>query len=149
MTYQKVILVGRLGRDPEIKRFNGGDKVANLRLATSERWRDKQSGERKEKVEWHSVAVFGDGLVGVCEQYLRKGSQIMVEGQIQTRSWEKDGEKRYTTEIIVRGFSAKLVMLDTRSDGDGSEREEERPARKGEPQQSQSRYDDLDDDIPF
>jgi single-strand DNA-binding protein len=142
MSYNKVTLIGRLGRDPEVKTFPSGDKIANLRLATSERWRDKKTGERKEKTEWHSVTVHGEGLVGVCEQYLKKGSQIMVEGQIRTRQWEKDGEKRYTTEIEVRGFSARLLMLD--GAGGDSASGSEKSDRK-----EQSQYDDLDDDIPF
>ncbi|RIY03756.1 single-stranded DNA-binding protein [Aureimonas flava] len=116
----KVILVGNLGADPEIKRLNSGDAIANLRIATSETWRDKNSGERKERTEWHSVVIFNENLVKVAEQYLKKGSTIYIEGQLQTRSWEdQQGQKRYTTEVVLQRFRGELQMLGGRGDGGG------------------------------
>lgn len=116
----KVILVGNLGRDPEVRSFQNGGKVCNLRIATSETWKDRNTGERREKTEWHSVAVFSEGLVRVCEQYLRKGSKIYIEGKLQTRKWQdQSGQDRYSTEVVLQGFDATLVMLDGRSDGGG------------------------------
>ena len=116
----KVILVGNLGADPEIRRLNSGDAVVNLRIATSETWRDKASGERKERTEWHSVVIFNEGLVKVAEQFLKKGSKVYVEGQLQTRSWDDpSGQKRYTTEIVLQRFRGELQMLDGRGEGGG------------------------------
>jgi single-strand DNA-binding protein len=118
----KVILVGNLGTDPEIKRLNSGDAVANLRIATSETWRDKNSGERKERTEWHQVVIFNDGLVKVAEQYLKKGAKVYIEGQLQTRSWDdQSGQKRYATEIVLQRFRGELQMLDGRGGEGGSE----------------------------
>lgn len=119
----KVILVGNLGRDPETRRLGNGDPVVNLRIATSETWRDKQSGERREKTEWHSVVIFNENLAKVAEQYLRKGSKVYVEGQLQTREWQdKDGQKRYSTEIVLQRFRGELTILDSRdSSGGGRE----------------------------
>jgi single-strand DNA-binding protein len=109
----KVILVGNLGRDPESRSFQNGGKVVNLRIATSESWKDRNSGERKEKTEWHSVAIFNEGLANTAERYLRKGSKVYLEGQIQTRKWQdQSGADRYSTEVVLQGFDAKLVMLD-------------------------------------
>jgi single-strand DNA-binding protein len=109
----KVILVGNLGRDPECRSFQNGGKVAELRIATSESWKDKQSGERKEKTEWHTVKIFTEGLVNVAERYLRKGSKVYIEGQLQTRKWQDQaGADRYSTEIVLQGFGGVLVMLD-------------------------------------
>lgn len=114
----KVILIGNLGRDPEVRNFQNGGKVCNLRIATSETWKDRNTGERREKTEWHSVAVFSEGLVRVCEQYLRKGSKIYIEGKLQTRKWQdQSGQDRYSTEVVLQGFDATLVMLDGRNDG--------------------------------
>src|ERR1044072_7443678 len=108
----KVILIGNLGADPEIRRTQDGKPIANLRLATSESWRDKNTGERKEKTEWHRVVIFNDGLTKIAEQYLKKGSKVYVEGQLQTRKWtDKDGHEKYSTEIVLQAFDAKLVML--------------------------------------
>jgi len=119
----KVILVGNLGRDPEVRRLGSGEPVVNLRIATSETWRDKQSGERKERTEWHSVVIFNENLAKVAEQYLRKGSKVYVEGQLQTREWQdKDGQKRYSTEIVLQRFRGELTILDSRdSSGGGRE----------------------------
>ncbi|MCP5076051.1 MAG: single-stranded DNA-binding protein [Rhodobacteraceae bacterium] len=116
----KVMLIGNLGRDPEIRSFQNGGRVCNLRIATSERWRDKNTGENREKTEWHSVAIFSEGLVKVCEQYLRKGSKVFVEGQLQTRKWQdQSGNDRYSTEVVLQGFNGTLTMLDGRSEGSG------------------------------
>lgn len=117
----KVILVGNLGADPEIRRLNSGDMVANLRIATSETWRDKNSGERKEKTEWHQVVIFNDNLAKVAEQYLKKGMKVYLEGSLQTRKWEKDGVERYSTEIVLQKFRGELQMLDSRGQGGDSQ----------------------------
>ena len=115
----KVILVGNLGRDPEIRSLNNGDRVANLRIATSETWRDKSSGERKEKTEWHRVVIFNDNLVKVAEQYLKKGSKVYIEGSIQTRKWtDQSGVEKFSTEIVLQKFRGELTMLDGRGDGE-------------------------------
>ena len=117
----KVILVGNLGKDPEVRRTTSGDPVVNLSIATSESWRDKASGERKEKTEWHRVVIFNKNLADVAEKYLRKGSKVYVEGQLQTRKWtDKDGAERYSTEVVLQNFRGELTMLDTRSGGGGS-----------------------------
>lgn len=117
----KVILVGNLGADPEIRSLGSGDRVANLRLATSESWRDRTSGERKEKTEWHRVVIFNDNLVKVAEQYLRKGSTVYIEGAIQTRKWtDNTGAEKYSTEIVLQKFRGELTMLGGRADGAGA-----------------------------
>lgn len=109
----KVMLIGNLGADPEIRTFNNGGKVANLRIATSEQWKDRQTGERKEKTEWHTVAIFSEGLVSVVERYLKKGSKVFVEGKLQTRKWQdQNGQDRYSTEIVIQGLGGTLTMLD-------------------------------------
>ena len=116
----KVILVGNLGRDPETRRLGSGDPVVNLRLATSESWKDKASGERKEKTEWHSVVIYNENLVRVAEQYLRKGSKVYIEGQLQTRKWtDNSGVEKYTTEVVLQRFRGELQMLDSRGGGGG------------------------------
>lgn len=116
----KVILVGNLGKDPEIRRLNSGDPVVNFSLATSESWRDKNSGDRKEKTEWHNVVIFNDNLAKVAEQYLKKGMKVYIEGQLQTRKWQdQQGQDRYTTEIVLQKFRGELQMLDSRGQGDG------------------------------
>lgn len=110
----KVILVGNVGNDPEVRTFGNGGKVANLSLATSESWRDRQSGERREKTEWHRVAIFGEGLVGVVERYVKKGSKLYIEGKLQTRKWQdRDGNDKYTTEIVLQGPNSNMTMLDS------------------------------------
>jgi single-strand DNA-binding protein len=120
----KVILIGNLGQDPEIRRLGSGDPVVNLRIATSESWRDKQSGERREKTEWHSVVIFNENLAKVAEQYLKKGSKVYVEGQLQTRQLEdQSGQKRYSTEVVLQRFRGELQMLDGRG-GAGSDMED-------------------------
>ena len=116
----KVILVGNLGRDPEVRSFPNGGKVCNLRIATSETWRDRNTGERKERTEWHSVAIFNENLAKIAEQYLRKGSKVYIEGQLETRKWQdQSGQDRYTTEVVLRQFRGELTLLDGRDGGQG------------------------------
>lgn len=118
----KVILVGNLGRDPEVRRLGSGEPVVNLRIATSETWRDKQSGEKKERTEWHSVVIFNENLAKVAEQYLKKGSKIYIEGQLQTRKWQdQSGVEKYTTEIVLQRYRGELTILDSRGQGGGSD----------------------------
>jgi len=118
----KVILVGNLGADPEIRRLNSGEPVVNIRIATSESWRDKNSGERKEKTEWHNVVIFNDQLAKVAEQYLKKGMKVYVEGQLQTRKWQdQTGADKYTTEVVLQKFRGELQMLDARGQGEGGQ----------------------------
>ena len=116
----KVMLIGNLGRDPEVRTFQNGGKVCNLRIATSENWKDRNTGERRERTEWHSVAIFNEGLVRVAEQFLRKGSKVYIEGQLQTRKWQdQSGQDRYSTEVVLQGFGSTLTMLDGRGEGGG------------------------------
>ena len=116
----KVILVGNLGRDPEVRSFQNGGKVCNLRIATSETWRDRNTGERKERTEWHSVAIFNENLAKIAEQYLRKGSKVYIEGQLETRKWQdQSGQDRYSTEIVLRPYRGELTLLDARGGGGG------------------------------
>ena len=141
----KVILVGNLGRDPEVRRTTSGEPIVNLSLATSESWRDKNSGERKERTEWHRVVIFNENLAKVAEQYLRKGSKIYLEGQLTTRKWtDKDGQEKYTTEVVLNRFRGELVMLDSKGEGGGAART---PAASEAP----ASFDrsELDDEIPF
>ena len=145
-TVNKVIMIGHLGADPEVRSFQNGGKVCNMRLATSERWKDKGSGELRERTEWHSVVITGDGLVRIAEQYLRKGSRIYVEGKLQTRKWQdQNGNDRYATEVVVGGFGGSLVMLDTQG---GSSRQSAGQARPPSGQQNTAPAD-FDDEIPF
>lgn len=140
----KCIILGNLGQDPEVKSFQNGGRIANLRIATSESWKDKQTGERKERTEWHSVTIQSDGLIGVVERYLRKGSKVYIEGQLRTRKWQdQSGNDRYSTEIAVGGVGGVLVMLDGK--GDGSQGAPVQHSR----QASADVGDDLDDSIPF
>jgi single-strand DNA-binding protein len=122
----KVIIIGNLGRDPEIRRTQDGKPICNLNIATSETWRDKNSGERKEKTEWHRVVIFNEGLCKVAEQYLKKGSKVYLEGQLQTRKWtDKDGVEKYSTEIVLQGFNSSLVMLDGKNEKQPAEMQDE------------------------
>ena len=168
----KVMLIGNLGADPEIRSFQNGGKVANLRIATSETWKDRNTGERQERTEWHTVAIFSEGLVGVVERFLRKGSKVYIEGQLQTRKWQdQQGNDRYSTEVVIRGMNGTLTMLDGAQGGGGG------GGQRGGGSWDQgsgsgggsgggssgggsgggasgssgggSNYDDLDDDIPF
>lgn len=150
----KVILVGNLGADPEIRRTQDGRPIANLSVATSETWRDKNTGERKEKTEWHRVVIFSEGLCKVAEQYLKKGSKVYIEGALQTRKWQdKDGKDKYSTEVVLQGFNSTLTMLDGR--GGGSFGAESGGGEFGSAAPSQRRpvaaggRDDMNDDIPF
>jgi single-strand DNA-binding protein len=144
----KVILVGNLGKDPEVRRLTSGDPVVNLSIATSESWRDKASGEKKEKTEWHRVVIFNKNLADVAEKYLKKGAKVYVEGQLQTRKWtDKDGAEKYSTEVVLQNFRGELTMLDGRSgSGEGGGGGGGRGA--GEAPASFQR-DEMDDEIPF
>lgn len=145
MSLNQCNFIGNLGRDPEVRSFQNGGKVCNLRLAVSETWKDKNTGERKERTEWVSVAIFSEGLARVAEQYLRKGSKVFISGKMQTRKWQdQSGQDRYSTEVVLQGFDAKLVMLDGPQGQSGGQ--------QGNSQQDQSRgYGDPDDgsEIPF
>ena len=143
----KVILVGNLGKDPEVRRMQSGDPVVNLSLATSETWRDKASGERKEKTEWHRVVIFNKNLAEVAEKYLRKGSKVYVEGSLQTRKWtDKDGAEKYSTEVVLQNFRGELTMLDTKG-GEGGGGSRERVGASDAPASFQR--EEMDDEIPF
>ena len=154
----KVILVGNLGRDPEVRSMQNGGKVCNLSVATSERWKDRNSGEQQERTEWHRVVVFDDRLVDVCERFLSKGRKVYLEGELQTRKWtDQSGQDRYSTEVVLRRFRGQLVLLDSRSEGGGGG--DDAPSDYGIPDSSGGGMgggapmgpsgDDLDDEIPF
>lgn len=146
----KVILVGNLGADPEIRSMNSGDRIANLRVATSETWRDKSSGERKEKTEWHRVVVFNDNLVTVAEKYLRKGSKLYIEGALQTRKWtDQAGVEKFSTEIVLQKYRGELTMLDAAQGGDRSEGQSRGGGSSGGLDADDGFSADLDDEIPF
>ena len=154
----KVILVGNLGRDPDIRSMQNGGKVANLSVATSETWRDKQSGERREKTEWHRVVIFNENLLDVAEKYLHKGSKVYVEGQLQTRKWtDQSGQEKYSTEVVLQRYRGELTMLDGRSDsagagaaaGGGFESAGDFGSPAAEPAAPVGGGGDLDDEIPF
>lgn len=141
----KVVLLGNLGKDPEVRRLNSGKPVVSFSVATSETWKDKNSGERKEKTEWHNVVIFNEGLAGVAEKYLRKGSKVYLEGQLQTRKWQdQSGQDRYTTEIVLQNFRGELVLL-----GDKAEGGQPASTKAAAPEQGGSYADDLSDEIPF
>lgn len=141
----KVIIIGALGADPEVKSFTNGGKVCNLRIATSESWKDKNTGERQERTEWHTVAIFGEGLAGVAERYLKKGSKVYLEGQLRTRKWsDAQGNDRYSTEVVLQGPSAVLTMLDGPQSSSGG-----RSSGGGSTGGGGRFTDDLDDDVPF
>lgn len=145
----KVILIGNLGQDPEVKSFQNGGKVCNLRIATSENWKDKNTGERKERTEWHTVAIFGEGLVGVAERYLRKGSKIYIEGKLQTRKWQdQSGSDRYSTEIVLNGPGAVLTMLDGAQSGRDNGQPSKEELRR-EIETAGGFADELDDEIQY
>jgi single-strand DNA-binding protein len=159
----KVILIGNLGKDPEIRRTQDGRPVANLRVATTETWRDKASGERREKTEWHSVVIFNEGLCRVAEQYLKKGAKVYIEGQLQTRKWQgQDGQDRYSTEVVLQGFNSSLTMLDSRGGGASLGTQDDDHADYGAPSNGngggarrsggggKANFDKpIDDEIPF
>lgn len=150
----KVMLIGNLGADPEIRQTRDGRPIANLRLATSESWRDKQTGEKRERVEWHSIVIFNENLANIADQYLKKGNRIYIEGQLQTRKWQDNnsGVDRYTTEIVLNQFGGQLIMLNDRpSDDDGNAAAGGRRS-ESKPKSKSKGYDedkDLDDEIPF
>ena len=154
----KVILIGNLGRDPEVRTFQNGGKVCNLRIATSENWKDRNTGERREKTEWHSVAIFSEPLARVAEQYLKKGSKVYIEGQLETRKWQdQSGNDRYSTEVVLRPYTSTLTMLDGRGDNQGGggggydDRGDSYGGGDGAGGGSQPApsNQDLDDEIPF
>ena len=155
----KVILIGNLGADPEIRRTQDGRPVANLRVATSESWRDKATGERKEKTEWHRVVIFNENLCRIAEQYLKKGSKVFIEGALQTRKWQdQSGQDKYSTEVVLQGFNSQLTMLDRSGGGasgevgyenGGGDFSSPAPARGRKPAMAGTKHVDLDDEIPF
>jgi single-strand DNA-binding protein len=159
----KVILVGNLGKDPESRTFSNGGKVVSFSVATSENWKDRTSGERKEKTEWHNVSIFSEGLARVAEQYLRKGSKVYLEGQLETRKWQdQSGNDRYSTEVVLRNFNSSMVLLDGRGEGGGGGRSGGSDDggfgsggygggnRGGQSRPAPAAFDnDLDDDVPF
>lgn len=157
----KVILIGNLGRDPEVRSFQNGGKVCNLNIATSETWRDKASGERKERTEWHRVAIFSEPLVRVAEQYLRKGSKVYLEGQLETRKWtDQSGAEKYSTEVVLRPYTSTLTMLDGKGEGGGGGNyggggsssggyDDRGGSSSGGGGQSGGMSNDIDDEIPF
>jgi single-strand DNA-binding protein len=144
----KVILVGNLGKDPEVRRMTSGEPVVNLSVATSDTWRDKATGEKKERTEWHRVVIFNENLAKVAEQYLRKGAKVYLEGSLQTRKWtDKDGAEKYSTEVVLQRFNGTLVMLDGRGEGGGGGGGRERVGAGEAPAAFQR--DEMDDEIPF
>jgi single-strand DNA-binding protein len=154
----KVILVGNLGRDPEVRRLNSGEPVVNLRVATSENWRDKATGERKERTEWHNVVIFNENLARIAEQYLKKGSKVYLEGQLQTRKWQdQSGQEKYTTEVVLQRYRGELTLLDGRGEGgSGASDDDYGGGRQMAPAGGERRASggpkgkrDLDDEIPF
>jgi len=155
----KVILIGNLGADPEIRRTSDGRPVANLRVATNESWKDKATGERRERVEWHRVVIFNEGLCKIVEQYLKKGAKVYLEGQLQTRKWQdKEGQDRYSTEVVLQGFNSQLTMLDSRGGSGGGEALEDAGGefgstgpmgRERKPAIAAAKRGDMDDEIPF
>ena len=146
----KVLLIGRLGADPEIKQMVNGKRVARLSLATSQSWKDKSTGEKKEKTEWHRIVVFNEGLVNVVQQYLKKGAQIYIEGQLSTRKWkdEKSGQDKYSTEIIIQGYNSLLTMLGGGSGGVKNDNTSQAISNNTD-ESSQTQQNDMDDEIPF
>ena len=147
----KVLLIGRLGADPEIKQMINGKSVARLSLATSQSWKDKNTGEKKEKTEWHRVVVFNEGLVNVVQQYLKKGAQVYIEGQLSTRKWkdEKSGQDKYSTEVIIQGYNSSLTMLGGGGGGSSASDSSSQQISKNLDDGSQVSQNDLDDEIPF
>ena len=143
----KVCIIGHLGKDPEIRTTQSGKKIANLTVATSESWKDKNTGERQERTEWHRVSIMNDALAGVAQSYLAKGSKVYLEGQLQTRKWtDRDGVERYTTEVVLSGYNCSLVMLDSKEKSESREMGYDRPYSRESAYQSSAA---LDDEIPF
>lgn len=145
----KVSLIGNVGKDPEIRTFGNGGKVANFSIATSEQWKDKQ-GRKQERTEWHNIAVFNDGLVGVVERYVKKGSKLYIEGKLQTRKWQdRDGNDKYTTEVVLQGFGGVLTMLDSPQSSGGQNTRGDYSSNQDAGNIGNDSYGDLDDEIPF
>jgi len=141
----RVMLIGNIGQEPDIRSMQNGGKVCNLSIATSESWKDKNTGERREKTEWHRVVVFNEGLIGVIERYINKGSKVFIEGQLETRKWQdQSGQDKYSTEVVLKGFNGNLVMIDGKSEGQSSHNE-----AKSNGYQQQGGGDGFEDDIPF
>jgi single-strand DNA-binding protein len=151
----KVILVGNLGKDPEVRSMQSGDKVCSFSIATSESWKDKASGEKQERTQWHNIVIWNQPLVKVAESYLKKGSKVYIEGQLETRKWEKDGVDRYTTEVVLRPFRGEMTLLDSKGGGGGYQQDEQpsygAPAGRSASNSSAApaRVDELEDEIPF
>ena len=153
----KVILIGNLGKDPETRTFQNGGKVCNFSIATSESWKDRNTGERQERTQWHNIAIFSEPIAGIAEQYLKKGSKVFVEGQLETRKWQdQSGNDRYTTEVVIRPYGGNLTLLDSRSDsyisgqpGDQNTSFDKDPSIKNDTANNSEIMDDLDDEIPF
>lgn len=152
----KVTLIGNLGADPDVRTMQNGGEVCNLSVATTESWKDKNSGERRDKTEWHRVVVFSPGLVNVCKNYLKKGSKVYLEGALETRSWEQDGQKKYTTEVVLKNFNSSMIMLDGRSGGASGGYDagqsggyNQAPANQGMGAAAPAPIDELEDEIPF
>jgi single-strand DNA-binding protein len=149
----KVILVGNLGKDPEVRSFPSGGRVANFSIATSENWKDKATGERKERTEWHRISIYNENLVGIAEKYLKKGSKVYIEGQLETRKYEKDGRDVYTTEVVLRPFNGTLTMLDSKGGSGGGASSNDFAEESAAPASSgsfgASSKNDMDDEIPF
>ena len=145
----RVMLIGNLGQEPDIRSMQNGGKVCNLSIATSESWKDRNTGERKEKTEWHRVIVFNEGLIGVIENYVKKGSKVFIEGQLETRKWQdQNGQDRYATEVIIKNFKGGLTMLDTRN-GDGQQNQPPAQQSNDGYTPANKHHDDFEDDIPF
>lgn len=147
----KVTLIGNLGKDPEVRKTQSGKSIVNLSIATSETWRDKNSGERKEKTEWHRVVIFSDGLCKIAEQYLKKGTKVYIEGALQTRKWtDQSGVDKYSTEVVLQAFGGTIIMLgDNRGNGGGGSSRSSDDSDRGDSSGGNNKHNDLDDDIPF
>lgn len=142
--FNRVTILGRLGKDPETRNFPNGGKVVNLSLATSETWKDKQSGEKKERTEWHTVAIFNEGIAGIAERFLKKGNDVLIEGQLETRKWQdQSGNDRYSTEVVIRPFGGSLTLVGGKGGSDAGQRDDTKPKDNGT-----ARYDEPDE-IPF
>ncbi len=153
----KVILIGNLGRDPEIRTFQNGGKVCNFSIATSENWKDRNTGERQERTQWHNIAIFSEPISNIAEQYLRKGSKVFLEGQLETRKWQdQSGNDRYTTEVVIRPYGGSLTLLDSRADSYSQNSDEIKSSDLQKASESENDFpdknqviDDIDDEIPF
>jgi len=145
----KVTLIGNLGQDPDIRALNSGDKVVNLSIATSESWKDKNTGDRKERTQWHRIVIFNQGLAKIAEQYLKKGMKVYIEGQLETRSWEQNGEKKYATEVVLRPYAGEIVMLSNNKGGPPTADPDSYGQTSTASAAPQRQRDELEDEIPF